>query len=108
MRSIIRQVRRSIGDLGCFSFYPGKNLVACGEGGLVVTSEAVLADKIWQLRDWGQSARYVHVLQGFNYRLDVLQAVFLNISRLILECLSKRNLTVRPLLAGHGCTPGFR
>lgn len=69
----------SIGDLGCFSFYPGKNLGACGEGGAVVTDDAALATKIRQLRDWGQAARYVHVLQGFNYRLDALQAAFLSV-----------------------------
>ncbi|HWL71478.1 MAG TPA: DegT/DnrJ/EryC1/StrS family aminotransferase [Geminicoccus sp.] len=69
----------SIGDIGCFSFYPGKNLGACGEGGAVVTNDAAVAAKVRQLRDWGQSARYVHELQGFNYRLDAIQAAFLRV-----------------------------
>ncbi len=69
----------SIGDIGCFSFYPGKNLGACGEGGAIVTNDAALAAKVRKLRDWGQEARYVHVLKGFNYRLDALQAAFLSV-----------------------------
>lgn len=75
----------SIGDIGCFSFYPGKNLGACGEGGAVVTNDAAIAAKIRQLRDWGQAARYVHVLLGFNYRLDALQAAFLSVKLPYLE-----------------------
>jgi dTDP-4-amino-4,6-dideoxygalactose transaminase len=75
----------SIGDLGCFSFYPGKNLGACGEGGAVVTNDAALAAKVRKLRDWGQEARYVHVLKGYNYRLDALQAAFLSVKLPYLE-----------------------
>src|SRR4030095_5842572 len=56
----------SLGDLACFSFYPGKNLGAYGEGGIVVTSDADHARKLRMLRDWGQEQRYHHVLQGFN------------------------------------------
>ncbi len=65
------------GDLGCFSFYPGKNLGACGEGGGVVTRSADLAARIRRLRDWGQSRKYLHVEKGFNYRMDELQAAML-------------------------------
>jgi dTDP-4-amino-4,6-dideoxygalactose transaminase len=75
----------SIGDLGCFSFYPGKNLGACGEGGAVVTNDAALATKVRQLRDWGQEARYLHVAKGYNYRLDALQAAFLSVKLPYLE-----------------------
>jgi dTDP-4-amino-4,6-dideoxygalactose transaminase len=75
----------SIGDLGCFSFYPGKNLGACGEGGAVVTNDAALATKIRQLRDWGQETRYLHVAKGYNYRLDALQAAFLSVKLPYLE-----------------------
>lgn len=67
----------SIGDLGCFSFYPGKNLGACGEGGCVVTDSADRAAKVRMLRDWGQAGRYNHVLKGFNYRMESLQAALL-------------------------------
>jgi dTDP-4-amino-4,6-dideoxygalactose transaminase len=69
----------SIGRLGCFSFYPGKNLGAYGEGGAVVTDDAELATTMRRLRDWGQSAKHHHVLKGYNYRLDTLQAAILGV-----------------------------
>jgi dTDP-4-amino-4,6-dideoxygalactose transaminase len=69
----------SFGDIGCFSFYPGKNLGACGEGGAIVTDNPIYAAKIRQLRDWGQAGKYNHVLQGFNYRLDSIQAAALTV-----------------------------
>jgi dTDP-4-amino-4,6-dideoxygalactose transaminase len=69
----------SMGDLGCFSFYPGKNLGACGEGGMVVTGNADYARVIRMLRDWGQDVRYHHVLKGFNYRLEGLQGAILRV-----------------------------
>lgn len=69
----------SMGDAGCFSFYPGKNLGACGEGGAVVTDRDDLADRLRMLRDWGQSQRYCHVLQGFNYRMDGVQGAALGV-----------------------------
>lgn len=67
----------SFGDMGCFSFYPGKNLGACGEGGAVVTDDDDLADCLRCLRDWGQRGKYNHVLKGFNYRLDAVQGAVL-------------------------------
>ena len=69
----------SIGDLGCFSFYPGKNLGAVGEGGMLVTNDAEYADTARKLRDWGQSAKYHHDLKGFNYRMDGIQGAALRI-----------------------------
>jgi dTDP-4-amino-4,6-dideoxygalactose transaminase len=69
----------SIGDLGCFSFYPGKNLGAYGEGGAVTTSSPELAKKVALLRDWGQEAKYRHVVAGFNYRMDALQGAVLEV-----------------------------
>jgi dTDP-4-amino-4,6-dideoxygalactose transaminase len=69
----------SIGVAGCFSFYPGKNLGACGEGGIVVTSSDSHAEAIRMLRDWGQSQRYHHVLKGFNYRMDGIQGAVLRV-----------------------------
>jgi dTDP-4-amino-4,6-dideoxygalactose transaminase len=69
----------SLGDLGCFSFYPGKNLGACGEGGIVVTSNPKYAETVRMLRDWGQSKKYHHVLRGFNYRMEGLQGAILRV-----------------------------
>ena len=69
----------SIGDIGCFSFYPGKNLGAYGEGGAVTTSNPEIAKKVALLRDWGQEVRYRHVLAGFNYRMDGIQGAVLNV-----------------------------
>lgn len=67
----------SIGDLGCFSFYPGKNLGAYGDGGAVVTNSPELADKIRELRNYGQRVKGVHSVLGCNCRLDTLQAAIL-------------------------------
>jgi dTDP-4-amino-4,6-dideoxygalactose transaminase len=69
----------SLGDLGCFSFYPGKNLGACGEGGAVVTDRDDLAERVRLLRDWGQAERYRHVLKGFNCRMDAIQGAVLGV-----------------------------
>lgn len=69
----------SIGDIGCFSFYPGKNLGAFGEGGAAVTSSSDLARKIALLRDWGQESKYNHVLPGYNFRMDGIQGAVLNV-----------------------------
>ena len=69
----------SIGDMACFSFYPGKNLGAYGEGGAVTTSNAEFANTIRMLRDWGQDRKYHHVLHGFNYRMEALQGAILRV-----------------------------
>lgn len=75
----------SIGVSGCFSFYPGKNLGACGEGGIVVTSSDDQAGTIRMLRDWGQEQRYHHLLKGFNYRMDAIQGAILRVKLRHLE-----------------------
>jgi dTDP-4-amino-4,6-dideoxygalactose transaminase len=75
----------SLADLGCFSFYPGKNLGACGEGGLVTTDNPEYARKITMLRDWGAEKKYQHQLKGFNYRMDALQGAILRIKLRYLE-----------------------
>jgi dTDP-4-amino-4,6-dideoxygalactose transaminase len=69
----------TIGAIGCFSFYPGKNLGACGEGGGAVTNDAFLAARMRKLRDWGQEGRYNHVEHAFNYRMDGLQGAILSV-----------------------------
>jgi len=67
----------SIGQIGCFSFYPGKNLGAYGEGGAVVTSDPDVAKKIRLLRAWGEEVRYEHKYRAFNYRMDGVQGAIL-------------------------------
>ncbi len=69
----------TFGDIGCFSFYPGKNLGAYGEGGAVVTADAKLADTVRILRNVGQSEKYIHPMVGFNSRLQSVQAAILNV-----------------------------
>lgn len=69
----------SMGDMGCFSFYPGKNLGACGEAGLIVTDNDDYAATMRQLRDWGQQRRYHHTKLGFNYRMEGIQGAVLSV-----------------------------
>jgi dTDP-4-amino-4,6-dideoxygalactose transaminase len=69
----------SMGHMAAFSFYPGKNLGACGEGGALVTSDPELIKRVKMLRDWGQEKRYHHVLEGYNYRMDNIQGAILRI-----------------------------
>jgi dTDP-4-amino-4,6-dideoxygalactose transaminase len=75
----------SIGDIGCFSFYPGKNLGAYGEGGAVVTNDPAIAAKIRLLRSWGEEVRYEHKYRGFNYRMDGVQGAILGVKLRHLE-----------------------
>tara|TARA_Y100000034_G_scaffold101161_1_gene125234 strand:- start:678 stop:1778 length:1101 start_codon:yes stop_codon:yes gene_type:complete len=69
----------SIGDVGCFSFYPGKNLGACGDAGAVTTNDNEISMKIGMLRDHGRSKKYEHKYIGMNERLDAIQAAILNV-----------------------------
>ncbi len=75
----------SMGDLGCFSFYPGKNLGAYGEGGMVTTSNPEYVRTLRMLRDWGAEKKYEHVLKGYNFRLEELQAAVLRVKLRHLE-----------------------
>jgi dTDP-4-amino-4,6-dideoxygalactose transaminase len=75
----------SMGRLACFSFYPGKNLGAFGEGGAVVTDDRELAAKIRLLRSWGEETRYEHKYRGFNYRMDGIQGAVLGVKLKHLE-----------------------
>ncbi len=74
-----------LGDLACFSFYPGKNLGAYGEGGMVVTSNDGYARTIRMLRDWGQDRKYHHLLAGYNYRMEGMQGAILRVKLRHLE-----------------------
>ena len=69
----------SLGTLGCLSFYPTKNLGGFGDGGMITTSDATLADRLRILRDHGQNPRYVHRVVGVNSRLDTMQAAVLSV-----------------------------
>jgi dTDP-4-amino-4,6-dideoxygalactose transaminase len=78
----------SMGHAAAFSFYPGKNLGACGEGGAITTNDSAIAAKCRMLRDHGQSKKYYHDMLGYNGRLDALQA---GILRVKLQHLSRWN-----------------
>jgi dTDP-4-amino-4,6-dideoxygalactose transaminase len=69
----------SIGDAGCFSFYPTKNLGGVGDGGMVATDSAKIAEKIRLLRDHGSRRKYRHEVLGWNSRLDEIQAAVLRV-----------------------------
>lgn len=75
----------SLGDMGCFSFYPGKNLGAYGEGGMVVTNNPEYARSMRMWRDWGAERKYEHVLKGYNYRLEGIQGAVLRVKLRHLE-----------------------
>jgi dTDP-4-amino-4,6-dideoxygalactose transaminase len=86
----------TIGEAGCFSFYPGKNLGAWGEGGAIATNDDGLADEAVNLRDHGRLSHYAHRAYGYNARLDTLQAAVL---RAKLERLEKWNARRRQIAA---------
>jgi len=94
----------SIGDMACFSFYPGKNLGAAGDGGALTTSNDEYAQAVRVLRDWGAPEKYLHVVKGFNFRLDEIQAAILRVKLRRLEAwteLRRRHArTYSTLLAG--------
>lgn len=69
----------SLGDAAGFSFYPGKNLGAYGDGGAVVTDDAALAERVRMLRNLGMQVKYHHEIKGFNHRLDTMQAAVLRV-----------------------------
>ena len=73
------QLSGTFGTMGCFSFYPGKNLGALGDGGAIVTNDENIADKIRQLRNYGSAVKYYNNEVGFNSRLDEIQAAFLSV-----------------------------
>jgi dTDP-4-amino-4,6-dideoxygalactose transaminase len=78
-KSKIRNIKvGTFGDMGCFSFYPTKNLGAAGDGGIVITDNEDIYKKLLMLRDYGRKNRYEHVIKGYNSRLDTLQAVILS------------------------------
>lgn len=102
----------SIGRAAGFSFYPGKNLGACGEAGAVTTNDPEIARKVAMLRDHGQSKKYYHDVEGYNGRLDALQAGLLRVKLRHLarwneqrrECTERYNQLLTPL-SGFAVAP---
>jgi dTDP-4-amino-4,6-dideoxygalactose transaminase len=95
-----------LGDVGCFSFYPTKNLGAMGDGGLATTQDTALGDHLLRLRAYGGRQRYLHEELGFNSRLDEIQAAVLRVKLKLLEEWTERRRTIaeryRAGLAGLG------
>jgi len=75
----------SLGAMACFSFYPGKNLGAYGEGGAVTTNDAAFAKRLRMLRDWGSEKRYYHDIKGGNYRMEGVQGAVLGVKMKYIE-----------------------
>lgn len=89
----------SMGDAAAFSFYPGKNLGACGEAGAVTTNDATIAEKTRMLRDHGQRQKYLHEIEGYNGRLDAIQAGILSVKLRYLPMWTEKR---RALAARYG------
>jgi dTDP-3-amino-3,4,6-trideoxy-alpha-D-glucose transaminase len=96
----------SMGSIGCFSFYPGKNLGAYGDGGMVTTDDPEVAARVRRLRNYGQTAKYRHVEKGLNARLDTIQAAILSVKLRHLQLWNKARgahaKAYRELLRGVG------
>ena len=89
----------TFGDVGCFSFYPGKNLGALGDGGAIITNNRELADKVRSLGNYGSDRKYHHIYKGTNSRLDEIQAGFLRIKLKHLDEYNiERNVTAQKYL----------
>jgi dTDP-4-amino-4,6-dideoxygalactose transaminase len=73
------QTTGTFGDIGCFSFYPTKNIGAFGDSGAIVTNNPLLAEKIRMMRNYGSKVKYHHDIEGINSRMDEIQASILNV-----------------------------
>lgn len=84
----------ALGDVVCWSFYPGKNLGAFGDGGAITTNSAEIAERVTLLRNYGSSAKYVHDVRGVNSRLDELHAAALRVKLRSLDAWNARRSTI--------------
>lgn len=84
----------SLGDIASFSFYPGKNLGALGDGGCIVTNDKMFAEKVKELRNYGSFIKYHHNEKGLNSRLDELQAALLNVKMKYLDAWNNERNTI--------------
>ena len=99
----------AIGDVGCFSFYPGKNLGAYGDGGAIVTNDEQLAKRMRMIANHGRLAKYDHEFEGRNSRLDGLQAAILSVKLKHLETWTERRIELaNEYLEGLAMVPGLR
>ena len=100
----------TFGELGCFSFFPTKNLGGFGDGGLVAATDGALAAKVRSLRNHGQSSRYIHETVGGNFRLDALQAALLRVKLPHVPAMNERRRQVAArygeLFIAAGLAPG--
>jgi dTDP-4-amino-4,6-dideoxygalactose transaminase len=94
------QMTGTFGDIGCFSFYPTKNLGAFGDGGAVITSDAKIAEKMQMLRNYGSKVKYHNEIEGVNSRLDEIQAALLSVKLVHLNELTneRQNIAGRYLI----------
>jgi dTDP-4-amino-4,6-dideoxygalactose transaminase len=98
----------TIGHIGCFSFYPGKNLGAYGEGGAVVTNDPHHIRTVSMLRDWGCEERYHHDLKGFNYRMEGVQGAVLRVKMRYIEQWTESRRTLAARYDEHLGELGYR
>jgi dTDP-4-amino-4,6-dideoxygalactose transaminase len=102
----------SLGHAAATSFYPGKNLGALGDGGAVLTSDAHIAAKVRQLRNYGSEVKYQHQVQGYNSRLDEMQAAFLRVKLNTLDAWNDRRRAIESVYSAaikntHITTPAI-
>ena len=95
------------GDAVAWSFYPGKNLGAMGDGGAVTTNDTELAMRIRELRNYGSTEKYVHRVQGYNCRLDPLQAAVLRVKLAHLDSWNARRQSIAQQYLAHIKAPSF-
>ncbi len=98
----------SMGAIGCFSFYPGKNLGACGEGGILVSDDDEAIASARKMRDWGQSQKYHHDLPGFNYRMDAIQGAVLRIKLRHIDAWTEARRSIAALYDSHFSDTGIQ
>lgn len=103
----------TFGIMGCFSFYPTKNLGAFGDGGCVVTDDEEISDALCKLRNYGSSTKYVHEIEGYNSRLDELQAALLCVKLKYIDELNSERIQIanrylKEIVNDKICLPNIR